>query len=144
VTAAAAAAEHPAPARHVVGLPALWFGLFGAPVAWTVQELASSAVIGHSCFPHWRPLELPSIAGTWVIALIVSILTLALGAAAALVAWRSWQRTRAAHGADATRQAEVGEGRARFMALSGLVVSGLVLYNMVLNLLVLFFVPACG
>jgi hypothetical protein len=139
-----AAAHHPAPARHRAGLPALWFGLFGAPVAWTVQELAGSAVVGHSCFPNWQPLLLPSIAGTWTITLIVSVLTLALGAGGALAAWRSWQRTRRSHTEAAAYQAEVGEGRARFMALSGLIVSGLVLYNMILNFLVLFVIPACG
>lgn len=138
------AASHPAPARHRVALPALWFGLFGAPVAWTLQELASTAIVGHSCYPSWQPLTFPSIAGTWVIALVVSILTLALGVAAALTAWRSWQRTRPLHDTAAERQADVGEGRARFMALSGLILSGMVLYNMVLNLIVLFIVPACG
>ena len=46
--------------------------------------------------------------------------------------------------AAAERQADVGEGRARFMALSGLILSGMVLYNMVLNFIVLFIVPACG
>ena len=138
------AASDPAPARHRVGLRALWFGLFGAPVAWTLQELASTAIVGHSCFPYWRPLTFPSIGGTWAIALIVSILTLVLGVAAALTAWRSWQLTRPPHDAAAEHQVEVGEGRARFMALSGLILTGMVLYNMVLNFLVLFIVPACG
>ena len=138
------AATHPAPARHAVGLGALWFGLFGAPVAWSIQELVSFAVVSHSCFPFWQPLTLPRIAGTWTIALVVSLLTLALGAAAGATAWRSWRRTGSRQGEHAERQAEVGEGRARFMALSGLIVSGMVIYNMVLNFLTLFLVPPCG
>ena len=138
------AATHPVPPRHAVGLGALWFGLFGAPVAWSIQELVSFAVVSHSCFPSRRPLGAPSSAGTWTIALMVSLLTLVLGAAGAVAAWRAWQRTRAAAEHGAVRQVEAGEGRVRFMAVSGLIVSGMILYNMVLNLMALFIVPPCG
>ena len=102
-------ATHPAPARHAVGLGALWFGLFGAPVAWSIQELASFAVVSHSCYPSWQPLTVPSIAGAWTIALVIYLATLALGIAAAGTAWRAWRRTGEAQGESAPRQVEVGE-----------------------------------
>jgi hypothetical protein len=145
-------AVHPAPTRNAPGggavsLRALWFGLFGAPLAWSIQELVSYATVSHACYPSWEPLTLPRFAGTWTIAFVVSLLTLALGVAAALTAWRSWRRTKRQDREETdaeARQAEIGEGRTRFMAMSGLIVSGMVLYNMVLNGLTLFLVPPCG
>lgn len=136
--------SHPAPGRHLVGLGALWFGLFGAAVAWSVQELVSFAVVSHSCYPDWRPRAAPTIAGTWTISLIVGLVMLVVGVGAGLTAWRSWRRTGEAGGDQIHQQLEVGERRIHFMATSGLVVSGLVLFAIVLNLVVLFMAPVCG
>jgi hypothetical protein len=136
--------QHPAPGRHLVGLGALWFGLFGAAVAWSVQELVSFAVVSHSCYPDWRPRGSPALDGTWSIALVVGVLMLALGAGAGVTAWRSSRRTAEAGGRGIHHQLEVGERRAHFMATSGLVVSGLVLFAIVLNLIALFVAPMCG
>lgn len=138
------AATHAAPARHLVGLGALWFGLFGAAAAWSIQELVGYAVIAHACYASWRPLPGSSIGGVWTIALVVSLLTLLVAAAAALTAHRSWRRTRQEHRSAERRQLEAGEGRVRFMALSGLIVSSIFLFNIVMNTIVLFLVPACG
>ena len=136
--------RHPAPARHLVGLGALWFGLFGAAVAWSVQELVSFAVVSHSCYPDWHPRATPTVGGTWSIALVVGLLMLVLGVGAGVTAWSSWRRTGEAGGGGIHRQLEVGEQRARFMATSGMVVSGLVLFAILLNLIVLFMAPICG
>ena len=136
--------QHPAPARHLVGLGALWFGLFGAAVAWSVQELVSVAVVSHSCYPDWHPRAAPTVGGTWSIALVVGLLMLVLGVGAGVTAWRSWRRTDESVGAGIHHQLEVGERRVRFMATSGMVVSGLVLFAILLNLVVLFMAPICG
>jgi hypothetical protein len=135
---------HPAPGRHLVGLGALWFGLFGAAVAWSVQELVSFAVVSHSCYPDWRPRAAPTVAGTWTISLIVGLLMVGLGVGAGLRAWRSWRQTREAGGDRIHQQLDVGERRVHFMATSGLVVSGLVLFAILLNLIVVFMAPICG
>jgi len=136
--------QHPAPGRHLVGLGALWFGLFGAAAAWSVQELVSFAVVSHSCYPDWHPRAAPTIGGTWTLALLVGLVMLVLGVAAALTAWRSWRRTGEADGGGIHHQLEVGERRVHFMATSGLVVSGLALFAIVLNLVVVFMAPICG
>jgi uncharacterized membrane protein YidH (DUF202 family) len=135
---------HPVPARHLVGLGALWFGLFGAAAAWSVQEVVSFAVVSHSCYPDWRPRAAPTVAGTWTIALVVGLVMLALGVSAAATAWRSWRRSEEAGARGIAHQLEVGERRVHFMATSGLVVSGLILFTILLNLLVLFMAPICG
>jgi hypothetical protein len=131
---------HPAPHRHRVGLLALCFGIVGAPLAWSIELLTGSALTGHQCFPRYLPRVLPMWAGTWGFLLGMSIAAFVLAIAAVLVAWRSWQRTSdekpgSAHG---------GEGRTRFMAMSGLICSGLFLLALLFTLAVILLVPLCG
>jgi hypothetical protein len=127
------AAGHAGRARTPVSLAALWFGLFGAAVAWTIQELAGYALLAHTCYPSRQPLLAPNDPAAWTRGLIVSVLMLVTGLAGGLTAYRSWRGTR-----------QVEEGRARFMALSGMIASSILLFNIVLNLVVLFLVPPCG
>ena len=138
------AAAEPAPAGHRVGIRALWFGLFGAAVAWSIQELAGYAVIAHACYPSWEPRFIPNASGVWTVTLVVSALMLLLGVGAGLTAYRSWRRTSQEHPDSGAQHLEVGEGRARFMAVSGVIVSGILLLNLIMNALVLFLVPPCG
>jgi hypothetical protein len=137
-------ASHPAPARHAVALTTLWIGLFGAALAWTLQELTGYALVSHACYPSWRPYRVPTIAGTWGVTAGVAIALLVLGGAGTATAYRAWTRTRPSGGPSAGHQTEVGEGRARFMALGGLLVSGMILFNMLMNVVVLFLVDPCG
>lgn len=139
-----ASPSRPRPAPQDVALAALWFGLFGAAAAWAVQELLGYAVVSHACFPSWRPSEVPTTRGTWGLTVGVTVALLGLGAAGAGVAYRSWSRTRPAHDDSLPHQAEVGEGRPRFMALGGLLVSGMILFGMVMNTIVLFLIAPCG
>jgi heme/copper-type cytochrome/quinol oxidase subunit 2 len=134
----------PAPASHRVGPAALWFGLFGAAVAWSIQELAGYAAIAHACYPSWQPRFIPAVSGVWTTTLIVSLLMVTLGITAGLTAYRSWRHTRRERSDEEQRQLEVGEDRARFMAISGIIVSGILLFNLLMNAVVLFLVPPCG
>ena len=138
------AATHPAPARHAVGLGALWFGLFGAPLAWSIQELAGYALIAHACYPAWQPRAALPAGGVWTLALAVSLTMLLVGLAGGFTAYRSWRRTRHEHASPEAHQLEVGEDRARFMAISGIIVSAIFLFNLLMNAVTLFVVPACG
>jgi hypothetical protein len=127
-----------------VALTALWIGLFGAALAWTLQELIAYALVSHACYPSWRPYRLPTIAGTWSLTAAVAIALLVLGGAGLATAYGAWSRTRPSGEQSARHQTEVGEGRARFMALGGLLVSGMILFNMLMNVIVLFLVEPCG
>jgi hypothetical protein len=137
------AAAHPAPARHAVGASTLWFGLFGAPLAWSVQELAGYAVMSHACYPSWQPLQRLGSPGPWPATLAVSGVMLLVGLAAGLLAFRSWRLTRALHREERHHPLEHGEGRARFMALGGLILSSIFLGGIAMNTLVLFRVSPC-
>ena len=138
------ARAEPAPARHRVTPAALWFGLFGAAVAWSIQELAGYAIISHACYPSWEPRFIPAASGVWTITLVLSLIMVVLGLAGGATAYGSWRRTRQPDSGVEGRQLDHGEDRARFMAMSGMVVSGIVLFNLAMNAIVLFLVPPCG
>lgn len=115
------------------------FGIVGAPLAWNIELLVGVSLSGHACYPRYMPLAVPLWSGTWGFLLAMSFVALVLGILAGMVSWHSWKRTRdekpgSAHG---------GEGRARFMALCGLLSSGLFLVALVFTILVVFMVPLC-
>jgi len=132
------------PAPAAAGLPALWFGLFGAAAAWSVQELASYALLAHACYPSWYPLAAPVTSAAWPFAAVVSLAALLVSVAAVLTALRAWRHTRLGRAEAKAHHAEVGEGRVSFMALSGVLVSSIFLSNIVMNAIVLFVVPPCA
>ncbi len=132
--------------RHALGLSTLWFGLFTAPAAWAIQELASYSMVSHACFPSLTPGHAAAGAAARQPALVLSVLMVAVAGASLFVACRSWQRTGPGReGAEVgAEQAEPGVGRMRFMALSGVLVAAVFLLNLLMNALVFFLVPACG
>lgn len=131
---------HPVPHRHRVGLLALGFGLAGAPLAWNIALLAGTALSGYQCFPRYLPLALPLWSGTRALLLAMCVVALVIGIAAALVAWRSWRRTREVQ----PGSAHSGEGRTCFMALCGLLCSGLFLVALLFTLAAIVLVPLCN
>lgn len=142
---------HPAPKRGHVRLFALWFGLLGGFVAWTLQTLVNLPVAAHGCYPQLAPLSHPVIAVRGL-AFTVSVAAVLVSAAAMFVAWRSWSRTREenqgssgagdAHG-PAAALLETGEGRTRFMALAGVLTSGGFLLLTAVHALTIFLVGPC-
>jgi len=137
-------AAHPAPARDAVGLPALWFGLFGAPVVWSLQLMANYALVAHGCFPARVPRSTPLFGGLWTVALLVSVAAFVVSLAAFLVARRSWLSTHEEHHGGREALLEVGEGRTRFMAYAGMLVSALFVLGVVMNTIPLFILSPCG
>jgi hypothetical protein len=134
---------HPSPPPHHVSLAALWFGLFAAPVVWSLQMLVLYPVVTHGCFPRDHPLSLPG-SSTDPIVLLVSIAALVVAAAAGLVALRSWRVAREEHSPGEVHLLETGEGRSRFMALGGMLLSGLFFFGIVLNGLPFLLLGPCG
>jgi hypothetical protein len=123
---------HPAPERAQASSAALWFGVFGAPAAWSVQTLVNVPLAAHACYPRLAPLTTPAFGAVRGLAKMVSLLAIAVGVAALAVAWRLWRRTRGEHQARSGRGTEhgepaaaleTGEGRTRFMALAGVLTS---------------------
>jgi hypothetical protein len=141
-------AGHPAPTRQLVSTKVLWFGIFAGPATWSVQTIANYAAFAHSCFPADVPLRSPAIDGVRAIGLVVSVVALVLTLVALAAAVRAWRGTeRRAPEAREPREAnelfEVGEGRARFMAFAGILVSVLFTYAILMNAVPLVTRPVC-
>ena len=137
---------HPAPARHRVSLGALWFGLFGAPAAWSIQMLTDYSTNAHGCFPRMYPLGSPAMgaARMSLVLWLVSAAAIAIGAAALVVALRNYLATRHEERGEAHELLEVGEGRTRFMALSGVMLSALFLLASLAHAASMLMLANCG
>jgi hypothetical protein len=144
---------HPAPERSHVRAGVLWFGLFGGPVAWSVQTLVNLSVASHACYPQLFPVDVPATSGLRGIVFVVSILAVLVSVAAAFAAWRAWQFTRHEHqqsSGKATQHRagaavlETGEGRTRFMALAGVLTSTTFVLVTLVHLSTVFLVAPCA
>jgi hypothetical protein len=123
---------------------ALWFGLCGAPAAWSLQLMADYAVAAHGCFPHQTPLSRPVLA-VHVITGICGGLAVLIALAALVVSARNWATARRA---GATVEDEVRTGpkhlaRVRFMAIAGMMTGTLFAFGAVLNAISPALVPPC-
>ncbi len=124
-------------------LPALWFGLFGAPASWTVMFMVSYAMSAHFCYPQDTPLSTPTFGGLrGVIGAVVlgAIIVAASAGAVALEAWRATSNE--LPGAEGARTSH--DARARWMALGGMLVSILFLFLIALSGVPVLLVPPCS
>ncbi len=135
---------HPSPHRHRVQRWSLWFGLLGAPLAWSLQELVNVGLAGHACYPHDVPLAAPLWSQLGGAVLWVEAVALAVCIAAGLVAFASWRRSRNEGPGDAHQLLGGGDGRTRFMAMAGIMTSVLFLFGTALATINIAAVPACG
>ncbi len=137
-------AAHPSPHRDRVGPWATWFGILGAPVGWALQQLVNPAILAHGCYPNDTPLSISiwSIAQSVTTGVEAAALVICL--AAGLVAWRNWRRTREEKPGSGKHLMEGGDGRTRFLAMVGMICSGLFLIAVLLVTAMFFLVPACS
>jgi hypothetical protein len=141
-------AEHPAPARHEVDISLLAFGLMGAPVIWGVHFLANVTIASQACASS--TIMHPS-ASTHAALLLIDAVAALVALAALYVSVRAWRSTRH-EGADSRaagttpehHAAEVGEGRTRFVALGGIMMSTVFLVAILFDTFAAIVVTACG
>jgi hypothetical protein len=126
---------HPAPRRSLVPLPRLWFGIFGAPAAWALELIAGYSLVAHYCYPRDVPLDTPPFGALHLTGIIISLVLLLVALAALATAVQSWRDTRHGHDAEHHELLEVGEGRARFMAFGGVLLSVMFLFALIMSAL---------
>jgi hypothetical protein len=140
-------ATEPAPSRPLVSLWRLWFGLFAAPMAWAIQLISNYALLSHFCFPIDEPLAAPTFSGVRVAAITISAALLLVALTALFVANRARHETRPEKGAPEREHArngsDVGQGRTRFMATAGILVSGIFIYGILMAGLPLLTMNPC-
>ncbi|HEX7022270.1 MAG TPA: hypothetical protein VF171_05385 [Trueperaceae bacterium] len=111
----------------------LWFGLLGGAAAWSVNFVVAYALAESTCFTSLREWEVLGVRGTAVIILVVSLVTALVALIAALVSWGNWRRWRG------------GEpGGAAFASLTGLILSGVFLFIILVESLPVLFVGVCS
>lgn len=110
----------------------LWFGVLGAPAAWTAQHIAGFALTEARCQEVGRVWDIPM--DTWTIAVTAPAAVIAaLAAAASVVTWR------------ATRDAghEPPPSRIHFMSVMGMTLAPLFLLIILMSGLGAIFLPEC-
>ena len=129
--------------RPSVSLGALWFGLLAGPLAWIAQELVGYALSARSCGAGGpRPFAIAQ--GLGVAELVVSGAALVVVIAGLITAASAWRRADRHRSAAAEPGLEAAEGRAQFMAVAGMLASGLFLIAILMNAAGYFLVPPCA
>jgi len=90
------------------GILLLWFGVLAGPAAWAINQTISYLFVPWAC-----------ASGTRLMLHLVTIASLLLAFAGAIVAWRCWRKS----GAEWHTAAGGVVGRSRFMALGGFALS---------------------
>lgn len=108
--------------RAAPGSAALWYGLLGAPAAWSLQEVLSYALVSIPCGADAATLGADSGAGLPIAAIAVSAAALLVSVGALATAIRSWRAAPSAEGG-ATVLERATRDRIAFMAFSGIFVS---------------------
>jgi hypothetical protein len=137
------ATAHPAPRRDVVPIGKLWFGIFAAPVAWALQTIVDYGLVSHYCYPGRAPVRSPTFSALRPTGLAVSAIVIVIVLAALATSMRSWNATRHGHDAEHHELLEIGEGRARFMAFAGVLLSVVFLFAVLMNALPLIVNTIC-
>lgn len=118
---------HPAPARGRVPRWRLTFGLLGAPLAWSAQIGAASAVGGLACLTPAGASLGTAPTGTAAALIAINLVALAVAAAALAVSYGDLRRTHREEFERSGGVMEAGEGRTRFLCICGVWMSVLFL-----------------
>ena len=135
---------HPSPLRGRVGRWAIWFAILAAPLAWSINLLVNVPIAAHGCFPQDTPLSLPLWSNMHGVVGIIMLIAIAISVAAGAIAWRNWHIVRSEHEGRSQHLLESGDGRTRFMAMTGMLCSALFLLALLFNGGMLLMVKPCG
>jgi hypothetical protein len=111
-----------------MSLTALWIGILGGPIAWLLYLQVGYMLTPSAC-----------TAGNKNLLAIATIVALIATLAITFVSWRAWQ----ASGATSVTDEVDVIGRSRFMALSGLGISGLSVLLVVASAIPIIILGAC-
>lgn len=138
--------EHPSPHRARIGAAALLFGLAIGPAAWALQQMLGYGLSSHTCYPSDAPTGATPVG--WSAALtsitVSGLVFLLLAIAGIAIALHAWRATREEKGGARNALPEVGEGRSRFLALSGVLAGSLFCFAILFDLAVSLTLRTCG
>jgi hypothetical protein len=140
------AARHPGQHRDRVSLTALFFGLFGSPIAWSGNLMVTYGIATHACYPGPSPLDdvIHGFGFAWPLMIVCYVLALAICAAAGAVSYRSWLITGEEMHGHVHHLMEKGEGRTRYLALIGMAFSVIFFAAVLFGALIFAIEPLCA
>lgn len=140
------AARHPSPHRERVGMIALFYGLFIAPVVWAGNLMITYALATHACYPGHDPLVrvAPGFDFAWPLILALFLLTLILCASGFAVSLRNWNTSGTESKGHVHYLLDAGEGRTRYLSIIGMAYGVLFFALTVVGAIILAIVPLCA
>jgi len=136
--------EQQSPDSRVPGVARLFAGMVLAPLAWALEVLIGYSLAAHACYPTDVALAAPTWSNLRAVVEGVSIALWLLLFVGAAIAWSNWKATRPQSNVEPHRIVQSGDGRPRFMALCGVVVSGLFAVVLLFTSVGILWVPSCG
>jgi hypothetical protein len=135
---------HPSPHARRVSLLHQAIGVAGAPIAWAIRLVVNLTLASSACLPSSPLPGAPSNGRSAGFAMLgVDVAALLVALALAFLAYRDWRSTKAEKPGSHHHLLQLGEERARFLALSGVIVSAGFALATVFDLIALLIVPAC-
>lgn len=134
--------SRPAPQEDRVGFWPLLFGACAAPIAWLGQVMLGYGVTAYVCYPADHPQN-QTPAPLFMALIVFDLVALAICVAGGVVAWWAWRRTRTEKEGGPRHALHSGEGRARFVALWGIMSSLWFFGAIVFNIIASVTVPPC-
>ncbi|MBN8911527.1 MAG: hypothetical protein J0H65_05590 [Rhizobiales bacterium] len=122
-----AISAHPAPHRERASAVALAYALGGAPGAWLLHLLVNYGMADRACASH-------AALSAWSAVVLVDVVAITIATGAAAVSYELFRRTRTEKEGGVQVLVEAGEGRTRFLAVCGLLASGLFLIAIAFDL----------
>jgi len=139
-------ARHPSPHRERVGLLALFYGLFIAPIVWAGNLMITYALATHACFPGHDPLGkvAPDFGFAWPLILALFVATLLLCASGFAVSLRNWNISGTESEGHVFHLLDAGEGRTRYLSIIGMAYGVLFFALTLVGIIILAIVPLCA
>jgi hypothetical protein len=116
-------AAHASPHRARVSFAALMFGMTAAPIFWLGQLILGYSISAVACYGSDHPTTIASGAALRLSFYAFDAVAIAAALAGGIVAFSCWHAVKAEKEGNQHRAIDAGEGRARFMALWGLLSS---------------------
>jgi hypothetical protein len=122
-------------------LRSLWFGLLAGPITWSVYFMAGYSLIEFTCKLGLLEFRILGLAALSAIVVGLTLIALLVTLYAGFLAYRNWQQVQEDE-PDRAQQSRPEEN-SRFMALAGMLLSGLFSLLILLTGIPTFFLPPC-
>jgi hypothetical protein len=135
--------EHPAPHRNRINVVLLLAGLAASPFGWVLQMVVGYGLASYVCFPNDAPFEQPPWTGETGVLVAINLVCLAMAIGGGVLSLAHWRRVREEKPGDAHDLLNAGEGRTRFLAGCGILLSVGFSAAILFNTVNIVAVPTC-